>query len=353
MVTAQIPSTELRPEVSPPPVTEVPVLLVQLQDDLSRSHLREAFWISVVVHLLVIIAIALSPKWYPVGAVRVVTAADLLKNQDLTFLEAPPDDQKVTRKPDTNIISDKDRIATRKVPTIDRETLQRLLDNRRPGLPGSPAAVPTPPTPPVVAQSQGADQRQAAPQGGGQPPAAADQNQTAELRSPPMTTSKPSGAFGGGMSPGSMVQQAARASAAMRGGGIGEGGEYGLGPGASQGKVASDLEILNDTMGVDFAPYLARLRQVIYVNWYALMPESVRAPLYKRGKVFIQFAIMKDGSVAGMQLVSPSGDVALDRAAWGAITASNPFSPLPREFGGQYLALRCRFYYNPGKGDLE
>ena len=34
---------------------QVPVLLIQLQDDLSRSRLREAFWISVVAHLLILI----------------------------------------------------------------------------------------------------------------------------------------------------------------------------------------------------------------------------------------------------------------------------------------------------------
>ncbi len=348
MAIAEIPPPQLRPEPAYT-ATEVPVLLVQLQDDLTRSRLREAFWISVVVHLLVVLAIALSPKWYPVGTMRVITAADLLKDQNLTYLEAPPDTQKVTKRPDTNIISDKDRIATRKAPTIDRETLERLRDNRRPGIPGS-SSVPSPPSPPAVAQAQGSQQQALQPQA--QPPA--QQDQTAELRSPPVATApKPSGAFGGGMSPGSIVQQAIRGSVATRGGGIGTAGEYGLGTGPSQGKVASDIEILNDTMGVDFAPYLERLRRAIYINWYALMPESVRPPLMKRGKVFIQFAILKDGTVAGMQLVTPSGDVSLDRAAWGAITASNPFSPLPREFGGQYLALRCHFYYNPEKADLE
>ena len=72
----------------------------------------------------------------------------------------------------------------------------------------------------------------------------------------------------------------------------------------------------------------------------------------KKGKVSIEFAIMKDGSVAGMRLVSPSGDVSFDRAAWGGITGSNPFPPLPSEFRGKYLALRFHFYYNPDKSDL-
>ena len=54
-----------------------------------------------------------------------------------------------------------------------------------------------------------------------------------------------------------------------------------------------------------------------------------------------------------MRLVASSGDVALDRPAWGSITASNPFPPLPSDFTGPYLALRFRFYYNPDKADLQ
>ena len=36
---------------------EAPTLLIQLQDDLTRSRRREAFWISVVVHLVVVLLI--------------------------------------------------------------------------------------------------------------------------------------------------------------------------------------------------------------------------------------------------------------------------------------------------------
>ena len=43
----------------------------------------------------------------------------------------------------------------------------------------------------------------------------------------------------------------------------------------------------------------------------------------------------------------------LDRPAWGSITGSDPFPPLPTEFTGPYLALRFRFYYNPDKGEIE
>ena len=64
-------------------------------------------------------------------------------------------------------------------------------------------------------------------------------------------------------------------------------------------------------------------------------------------------AILKDGKASGMRLDATSGDVALDRAAWGGITNSNPFPPLPQQFGGQYLALRFYFFYNPDTNDLQ
>jgi TonB family protein len=151
-----------------------------------------------------------------------------------------------------------------------------------------------------------------------------------------------------GMSAGSAIQQATQAAAASRGGG-GQEGDFGLNRGA-HGRQLGNLEILSDTQGVDFGPYLQRILQDVKDNWYRLIPESAEM---KKGKLAIEFAITKDGKIADMQLRATSGDIALDRAAWGGITASNPFPPLPSEFNGPYLALRFRFYYNPDKADLQ
>ncbi|HEX9253991.1 MAG TPA: hypothetical protein VF938_00550, partial [Candidatus Angelobacter sp.] len=52
------------------------------------------------------------------------------------------------------------------------------------------------------------------------------------------------------------------------------------------------------------------------------------------------------------KLVSGSGDVALDRAAWGALVDAAPLPNLPAEFAGDHLKIRTRFYYNPDKNDL-
>jgi TonB family protein len=123
---------------------------------------------------------------------------------------------------------------------------------------------------------------------------------------------------------------------------------FGLGTGA-YGRQLGALDILSDTQGVDFGPYLQRILQDVKTNWYLLIPQSSAT---KKGKLAIEFAIRKDGQIAGMKLVASSGDVLLDRPAWGSITNSNPFPPLPTDFGGPYLALRFRFHYNPDKADL-
>ncbi len=157
------------------------------------------------------------------------------------------------------------------------------------------------------------------------------------------------------MTAGSAIEQAARAAIANRAtpGYGGDAGDFGLGQGRQPTHAFGELETLSDTMGVDFGPYLARVLHDVRENWYRIIPESARAPLMKKGKVSIEFAILKDGRVAGMQLVGSSTDVALDRAAWGGITGSSPFPPLPQEFGGKYLALRFHFFYNPDKTDLQ
>src|SRR5438445_7813975 len=89
-------------------------LLSELRDENSRSRWREAIWISIIVHLLVLFTIREYPKLWPHQQVTLVESPDIMKDHQLTYLDSRPDTQKLTRKPDTNKISDKDRIATSK-----------------------------------------------------------------------------------------------------------------------------------------------------------------------------------------------------------------------------------------------
>jgi TonB family protein len=322
---------------------DVPALLVQLQDDLTRSRKRESLWLSVIVHLVIIILLWNSKrfeKWFPERKVLVVSPNDWMRQKELTYLDLPPDAQKLTKRPKTDHISDKDRIATSRTPQLDTKELKKMLDSSRPGAPSQPS-------PPAAAAPSPAPPQQQPRESEQQP----EQNQIAKLQTQPPP--KPNFSTGN-LSAGSAIAQAARAAAANRGGYGGDsGGDYGLGQGREAAKAIGNLDVLSDTMGVDFGPYLQRVLHDVKQNWYTLIPEAARAPLMKKGKVSIEFAILKDGKVAGLQLEGSSGDVSLDRAAWGGITASNPFPPLPAEFGGQYLALRFHFYYNPDGSDLR
>ena len=117
-------------------------------------------------------------------------------------------------------------------------------------------------------------------------------------------------------------------------------------PSGSEANALVKAEILTDTMGADFGPYMTRVTKAVRQNWYSIMPPSVYPPTRKQGELSIGFGILKDGKVTGMLMLTSSGDVALDRAAWGSITAST-FPPLPTEFPGQQLRLHFHYFYNP------
>ena len=328
---------------------DVPALLIQLQDDLSRSRQREAFWISVVVHLTIVILVVNSARLEDLlhkRSVVLISPQDLMKQKELTYLELPPDEQKLTKRPDTNKISDKDRIATSKSPQLDRKELKKILDSARPGRrPGAPP--PSSRAPPAPApQGPPAPQQQAPPQ---PPPRTRLRVCRLRRQEDPRRISALGRCQRDRQSNRPLVLPCPIAAAVYGG----DGGDYGLGQGKQADEAIGPLDVLSDTMGVDFGPYLARVLHDVKENWYRIIPESARAPLMKKGKVSIEFAILKDGQVAGLQIVGSSGDVALDRAAYGGITASKPFPPLPAEFGGQYLALRFHFYYNPERSDIQ
>ena len=328
---------------------QVPHLLIQLQDDLSRARRREALWLSVILHMMVIILLWNSEKLmglFPHRTLDLAMSTNADQAKDATFLELPPDEQKLTRRPDAKAISDKDRIATSKAPQINREDLKKILQSAHPGPPG--ANVPQPPAqgqPPQVAQNQ-QPAAQDNSQGLAQPQAS---DQPARLQTPPQSRPQPS--FKTPLTAGSAIEQAARAAAESRGHyGGGQSGDYGLSRGEGGYKALGPAEILTDTMGVDFGPYLTRILQIVRQNWYTLIPESAK---WKKGKLSIEFVILKDGNVSGMTLHTSSGDVALDRPAWGSITDSNPFPPLPKEFPGQYLGLRFYYFYNLEISDMK
>jgi TonB family protein len=330
---------------------ELHLLIEELEDERDSGRWRESVWISVILHLLIVILIILQPKFFPdlfSSKDKVVLVNPNMQEQNLQYLELPQDAQKRVPPPKTSIMSDKNRVAEARRPTIDRHTLEELQNARKQGAPGPHAMQAPAPPARAAAPAQQQPQQQTA-QAQPQQKQPENTNQTAKLEQPQEERPTNRNVFNSAVSPGSAIDQAARAAAQGHGGG----GDYGIGPLSPNTNAQGQLDILSDTLGVDFGPYLSRVLEEVRRNWYNLIPEEARSPLFKQGKLAIEFVISKNGSVEGMKLRAPSGDVALDRAAWGGITASNPFPPLPSQFNGPFLALRFRFYYNPDRGELK
>jgi TonB family protein len=128
-----------------------------------------------------------------------------------------------------------------------------------------------------------------------------------------------------------------------RGGG---GGLSGGGGGAGDGFLGGGVQMLTPDQGVDFSSYLNRVVDRVRREWYSTMPESAR--MGDRGRVVIDFKIMRDGSVPLPEpiLRATSTKEPLDRAALSAIRGSSPFEQLPSAFSGPYIELRFIFFYN-------
>lgn len=326
--------------------TDLLHVIDELEGDRNWASLREKLWIALLIHLLIVWYLFYGPKY--LYHVRVVDPSIVLKQRqkDMTFLDLPPDLQKHIRPKPTNIISDKDRVAETPHPTLDRKTLEELEAMRR-AEEAQRAQLQAPPAPqqapaqPAPRQPEEAQQRPTPP---AQP---LPQNNEARLEAPPQA---PVPNFNTGpANPNEQMQQAMRQ--AMRGGSGQYGGDDGMNlPSQHQGMNGA-VDILSDTMGVDFGPYIERVIWDTKRAWYPIIPEEARPPFNKQGRVLIRFKIMPNGNVQDMVLESPSGDVPLDRAAWAGITGAAPYPPLPRAFKGPFLELRFYFLYNIEPGE--
>ncbi len=286
-------------------------LLDTIDDERSRARFRESIYISIFIW----IAIALFAINYRVifHQPRLINPADILRQREMTLLNAPP-----------SLSRPAPRRAAAARP--DTKTLERLraAEPPRPA-PPPPPITPTPqPTPlPPIATPPPAPQ----PRPQALPDAPAPSSQHAVNNLP--------------LSPGDAMRGLTDPSLRGRGTGIP------TMPGRpGHPDVHAGPEILSDTQGVDFSAYMRRLHDDIERNWYPLIPEEVQAPLLAKGITGIRFIILPNGDIGGVKLETPSGDTALDKAAWSAIVSEGKFPPLPKEFHGPNLELRCGFYYN-------
>ena len=313
-------------------------LLNRPVDDRKEAWNSIARVASIVLHFAVIVLILMAPKIFPYHP---PTDAEIARN--ITDLYIPSDLNRYSRTP-TPSSPPQPRSPVMKV---DPRLLRKLAPPR--------ALEPVAPAPPEPAKETPAP---AAPKPA--PSAPLSQPHPAEspvLKPPPTpppdaTPSLVLPKFSPGRALQESMQEAMKGggsetatSGGSIGGGSSGGGGYG-GGGGGQGFAGNAVTILTPTEGVDFSTYIARVLASVKRNWYSVMPESAR--LGDRGKVVLQFRIMRNGVVPDAEpvMMGSSGKEPLDRAAASSIRASTPFEPLPSAFSGPYIELRFIFLYN-------
>ena len=296
-------------------------LLDSIDDERARARFRESVYISIIIWLAV--------AWFLFYGPRIIfhqphyqDPIALMRQHDKELTYIAP-----TAPPVPRIAP---RIDRRTMETLKQQALQRQLQ-----------APPTPQPPQLQPQPQPQEEAHTV-----APPVPQPQLPLPAVPKPAPSASSaalpaaPAPNFARNESPQNALQNAIHGAITSRGGAMP------TPPRQSAGPLQAGAQILSDTQGVDFSEYMRRLHDIIQHNWDPLIPEEVNPPIGKRGKVGIRFSILPDGQIGDIKLEGPSGDVALDKAAWYAITSSGQLPPLPKAFHGPDLELRVGFFYN-------
>jgi TonB family protein len=321
-------------------------LIDELAEERARARFREGIWIAFFAHLIFFVLLYFAPRFL-FKSPHVIDPMDAIRNhekaitidpnvlRELNHSTPPPKANRPLNQQAIQQIQKMQQSAQAEAAARALQQQQQPRQQPQQQQPQQQANTQTPPppqTPPVEnprAPLPEAPKQQA--------------NALPEMPSPQQhqQASSANDAFN------NIIKQQAHNAAqnAMHGGSKTYSGGANVAPG-SHG-VGAGMAILTDTQGVDFDPYMQRLKFIIERAWQPLIPESVYPPLLKQGVVGIRFTIAKDGHLLTKPVLeTPSGDVALDKAAWGAIIGPQPFPPLPKEFPGPSLEIRGGFFYN-------
>jgi hypothetical protein len=292
-------------------------MISELEDERRWARLREGVWIAILIHLVVLSALTWIPKYIFKVPMVVDSTQAINQHKDFTYLDSPwQSPPKAAVKP-----------IPLQHPLIDKQTMEAMK-----------RVAPPEPKPEPAPQA-------AAPAPAPMPPPPPSQQAQIESPRPAAVPARPNFAMGS-QNPADQLREAMRGASRNPGMGAGNlpsGGGLSMHPGAGTGGI----EVLSDTQGVDFNSWLQHWHRETERTWDPLIPDEVNPPILKSGMVAIRFKVLPNGRLMDGSLVleGRSGDVALDRAAWGALTGSN-YPPLPRDFHGPYLELRAYFLYN-------
>ncbi|MFZ0636475.1 MAG: TonB family protein [Candidatus Acidiferrales bacterium] len=207
------------------------------------------------------------------------------------------------------------------------------------GLVGSVPAIPLP-KPDVVTESRVVDESKGLYKSEPQPKPKVEENATPlpkfEKNKPPKYNSRPSKLLENPKPP--------PPNAVPYGGGGTPSVPYSSATTMTLGSSTTGGMSFNGAGGGNFAQryswYVEAVQRRVSSNWLqATVDPSVQfAP-----RVVVDFEIMRDGSVAAVQVVRGSGNASVDTSAMRAVQASSPLQRLPNDYNGSYVNVEFWF----------
>lgn len=106
--------------------------------------------------------------------------------------------------------------------------------------------------------------------------------------------------------------------------------------GAGPPKAEAGASVSADLSNFPYPWYLARLRDALWTQWSARMPDGSSACV-------VSFVIARNGTVTEIKVGEGSGSSSFDYAAQSAVRAAAPFPPLPEGYADPTLRVHVRF----------
>ncbi len=298
---------------------------------------ERAAFLSVIIHLLIILALLVAPPPKPKPEVPLDQQPDPLGI--ITMLSKPPDPGpipvqffpspgKESKAPGKNPLpSDANRVAAGGDPKLPKMDFPKSV--AKPGIQD-------------LDQGKSGEQQAAAPRKGegGEDESTGDKKEMSAALTQPNQTSggRAKGLVGipDSRIAGLTAEKVARAAAST-----GQGGDEGGGWDREGGFVDSG-PLSFDTANYDWGSYAAEMIRKIKRNWE--VPSLAHYGM--KGKLTIRFFILKDGRVQGATIIAASGVPPFDNASLQAILRSSPFKPLPADLGKDREGVTVTFLYN-------
>jgi len=124
----------------------------------------------------------------------------------------------------------------------------------------------------------------------------------------------------------------------------GGGGNPTIGYGqAAQTGPAGAASFGDGAFGTKYAQYVTVMNRKISQNWLKGLVDSARVSGTPR--VYYSFDILRDGSIANIELKQSSGVPTLDNSAKRALLASSPLQGLPPDYLGAKVTVSYYFEY--------